>query len=93
LKTWVEAGQDPSLFWRLTYREIDVILAGVSERLKREHNERAWLAWHTAMIGRVKRPPKLKDMMHGAARPRRRQTIEEQIAIAKQWTVAIARAR
>src|SRR5690606_15652730 len=45
LKIWVEAGQDPSLFWRLTYREIDVILAGVSDRLKREHNERAWLAW------------------------------------------------
>jgi hypothetical protein len=45
------------------------------------------------MIGRVRKPPKLKEMLHGADKPKRRQTIEEQIAIAMQWTAALSRKR
>lgn len=70
-----------------------MVLDGVAARLKREHNDRAWAAWHTAMIGRVKKPPKLKEMLHGADKPKRRQTIDEQIAIAMKWTAALSRKR
>lgn len=43
-------GQDPEAFWRLTLREIDLIMRGCTNRAKREHNDRAWHAWHTAFL-------------------------------------------
>jgi hypothetical protein len=88
----VEAGLDPSLFWRLTLREIGVILAGAASRMKREHNDRAWAVWHIEALARQKKLPKLKTLMHGAERKqRRRQTVEEQISIAHAWTAALTR--
>jgi hypothetical protein len=88
----VEAGQDPSHFWRLTLREIGVILDGAAGRLRREHNDRAWLAWHVEALSRQKKLPKLKDLTFDAPRkPKRRQTVEEQIAIAHRWTAALTR--
>ena len=80
----MESGQDPSQFWRLTPREIDVILGGAVARIRREHNELAWAAWHTGMIGRAKKPPRLKDMMDDG-RKRRRQTPQEIKAVVKAW--------
>ncbi|RVK61942.1 hypothetical protein CN162_01475 [Sinorhizobium meliloti] len=92
LKSWVEAGQDPSLFWRLTLREIRVVLDGVAIRLRREHNDRAWLAWHIEALARQKKMPRLKELARAStAKPRRRQSIEEQIAIAQAWTAALTR--
>jgi hypothetical protein len=92
LKSWVEAGQDPSLFWRLTLREIRTILDGVAIRLEREHNDRAWLAWHIEALARQKKMPRLKELTtRMAAKPKRRQTVEEQIAIAQAWTAALMR--
>jgi len=88
----VEAGLDPSGFWRLTLREIGVILEGVASRLKREHNDRAWLAWHIEALARQKKLPKLKDLTPAAPKKgKRRQTVEEQIAIAHRWTAALTR--
>lgn len=88
----MEGGLDPSLFWRLTAREIAVILDGVSNRLKREHNDRASLAWHIEALARSKKLPKLKDLMHDAPKKsKQRQTVEEQIAIAHRWTAALTR--
>ena len=63
---------------------------GSAQRLTREHNDRAWAAWHTAGLGRIKRFPKLKELTLGDKEPRR-QTIEEQIHIARQWTAALQR--
>lgn len=88
----MEAGQEPSLFWRLTLREISVILDGAASRLKREHNDRAWLAWHVAALGRLKKLPKLKDMMHGE-KPRGRKMTPEQLEAATRSWLAGARNR
>nr|BDD46021.1 hypothetical protein 9 [Pseudomonadaceae bacterium]BDD46438.1 hypothetical protein 8 [bacterium] len=76
----------------LTLREIIVILDGATSRLKREHNDRAWAVWHTEALARQKKLPKLKDLTFGAPKKeKRRQTVEEQIAIAHRWTAALTR--
>ena len=86
LKAWVGAGQEPSLFWRLTYREIGVILGGVSLRLQREHNERAWAAWHIAAMSRAKKMPKLKELLQEDKKPTGRRMTPEQIeAVTRSW--------
>lgn len=90
----MRAGYDGEAFWRFTLREIRNILDGYTERLADQHNERAWLAWHIEALARQKKLPKLKSMMHGAgSKTKRRQTIEEQLAIAVQWTKALANKR
>lgn len=78
------------MFWRLTLREISVILDGVSNRLKREHNERAWAVWHTAYLTayapqKSREFTKLKTLLHGEDKPKRRQTAEEIEAITRSW--------
>jgi hypothetical protein len=73
-------------------REIGVILDGVAQRLKREHNDRAWAAWHTAALHRQKKMPPLNTLTHAASpRRRRRQSWQEQLAMAEAWTAAINR--
>ena len=37
-------------------------MRGRSTYLKREHNDRAWLAWHIAYLPRAKKPVKLKAL-------------------------------
>jgi hypothetical protein len=64
---------------------------GAADRLTREHNDRAWLAWHTTAIGRMKRFPELKHLTISKTSEPRRQTAEEQIHIAMQWTAALQR--
>jgi len=61
--------------------------------MKSEHNQMAWATWHVAALQRAKRMPRLKDMMHGAKPVRRRQSVDEMIRIAEQWTAALARRR
>ncbi|MBP2465901.1 hypothetical protein CN204_17665 [Sinorhizobium meliloti] len=85
MRTWVESGQDPARFWRLTVREITVILEGCANRLKRQHNERAWLAWHIEALARQTRLPKLKTLLHGAPAGKRRMSPEEIEAVARTW--------
>ena len=80
------------MFWRLTLKEIGVILDAQVSRMKHDHNDRAWLVWHIEALARQKKLPKLKDMLVGVTRkPKRRQTAEELIAIAHQWTAALTR--
>ena len=58
-------------------------------RLAREHNDRAWLAWHVAYFTRVQRMPALrKYLIQG---PRRRQTWQEQMAVMGQWIAVTQR--
>lgn len=58
----------------------------------REHNERMSLAWHTAALPMVKKFPKLETMlMRDGPKQARRQSVDEQIAIAMQWTAATSR--
>lgn len=81
------------MFWSLTLRVIGVILDASVSRMHKEHNDRAWLAWHIEALARQKKLPKLKSLLidAAAAKPKRRQTVEEQIAIAHRWTAALTR--
>jgi hypothetical protein len=89
LSVYCSFGFTPEEFWESTPREAEARIRGAVMRLEREHDGRAWLAWHTAYLPSAKRRPKLKDLM--TKRKPRRQTVEEQIAIAKQWTVFLNR--
>lgn len=39
------------------------IFRGAAKRVKREHNERVWLAWHIAALSKAEKMPRLKDML------------------------------
>jgi len=87
----VAAEQPPELFWRLTLREIAVILKGASANLRRRHDEAAWLAWHIEALARAKKLPKLETMQSKAPRKSRRMTPEEMISMAHLWAAATTR--
>lgn len=53
--------------------------------LSREQNERAWLAWHIAALGRVEKMPKLAEMMTIKRSARRVPTWQEQAAAMTAW--------
>lgn len=43
-------GLDPSQFWDLTFREIAAVMDGAILRVERDHDDRAWAAWHNAHL-------------------------------------------
>jgi hypothetical protein len=50
------------------------------------------LAWHSAAFQRSKKMPKLKDIVRSDPhKPKRRQTVEEQIAIVMQWKARLSK--
>jgi len=54
--------------------------------LAKQHNQIAWLAWHVAALSRSKQMPSLgKISVKIPAKPKPRQTPEQQMAIAKMW--------
>jgi hypothetical protein len=54
-------------------------------RLMREHNERAWMIWHSEALHRQKRLPAMSTLQ---ARPPIAQDWEAQLAELKAWVVA-----
>jgi len=66
-------------------RQIHRRLKAKAAQLRREHNERAWLAYHTAYLPRAKKPPKLSKLQ--VREQPRRQTPHEMLAAARQWTI------
>lgn len=46
--------------------------------MEREHNDRAWLAYHVAALQRMKKPPRLNTLL---IKRKRRQTWQEQFNI------------
>jgi hypothetical protein len=52
------------MFWRLSPEQIRAVVEGAQDRLIREHNGRAWLAWHIAALSRVdpKKFPKITKL-------------------------------
>jgi len=67
-------------------REISVILDGAVARLRRERNENMILAWHIVALDRMKRFPKLDDLLQTEKRPTgRRQTPEQIEATVRGW--------
>ena len=63
------------------------MLAGNADRLKREHNDRAWAAWHAGMIGRAAKPPRLQALL--IRDQPKAQSIKEMIAHAGAWTTSL----
>ncbi|KQZ00904.1 hypothetical protein ASD45_08555 [Pseudolabrys sp. Root1462] len=54
----------------------------MGRRYQREHDQRAWLAWHIAYLPRSEKPVPL-DRLLSRARPREPQTDEEAFEIVK----------
>ncbi|MGE4339148.1 MAG: hypothetical protein AB7E55_24710 [Pigmentiphaga sp.] len=58
----------------------------------REHNDRAWLAWHVAALQRADKLPKLKTLLHREkSQAPQRKSWQEQLAIARQWETKLQR--
>ena len=47
-------------FWDLTPRELDLVFQNDAWRRDQQREANAWLAWHMAALGRVKRLPALR---------------------------------
>lgn len=62
LSFWVEMDLDPDGFWSQTPRLFKAIIAGKQKALERDFQGRAWLAWHTAVLGKVAKIPPLSDL-------------------------------
>lgn len=77
------------MFWRVSARQMKAIISGAQDRMLREHNERAWLAWHTAALMRAKKMPNIKKLMSKAP-GRTAQTWQQQMAVMDQWVAHTA---
>lgn len=68
------------------------MLDGVGDRLRREHNERAWLAWTTVMLPGSKEIRKFSDLTirDGAKKPQAANPDAEFAAFAA-WAESTAR--
>lgn len=84
MSDWVACGQPHAGFWELTWREVDAVLRGALRRAERAHNARAWAAWHSAALTRVRKFPPLEKLMVGQA-PARRQSPREIQAAVEMW--------
>lgn len=80
--TWVELGLDPDAFGRQTPRRLVLILEARGRAAQRRHDERAWHAWHTAALGRIKDFPDLESLLSVASR-------KEQSAEDIEWALKV----
>lgn len=87
LESYVSAGLPPGRFWKITPRLYLAEMRGVSARLDREHNERAWAAWHAAYLPMAKRAVPLSDLTVGQ-RKKPPRSWEEQLSA---WEAYAAR--
>lgn len=74
-------GLDPDDFWTKTPRYLSMIFEGKSRQLRREHNERAWLAHTIASLPRYKKLPDLKTLLARDTPARKAQSPDQQWAI------------
>ena len=70
-----------------------LVLNGKAQQLRREHRDRAWLAWTTAALVRVKKMPKLEKVVGKDGQKQVRKKVErrpwqELFSMAQMWTVA-----
>lgn len=52
----------PSDFWRLTPWQVSLALQGRRRAAETDHVNRAWLAYHTALLPRMTRPPSFETL-------------------------------
>jgi hypothetical protein len=79
-------GFDPDSFWDQTIRTLAIAMHGKLRAARRDHNQRAWLAWHIAALQRAKKLPRLKSML--AREKPRIQSWQEQVNIMQKWAMA-----
>ncbi len=61
-----------------------LLAEATAKRFEREHNARAWLAWHIAAMQRMKKLPNFKNLMlKNTSKPR--QTWRQQLVIMSDW--------
>ena len=65
LESYVSAGLPPGRFWKISPRLYMIEMRGAAARLDRDHNERAWAAWHIAYLPMAKRAVPLSDLLVG----------------------------
>jgi len=70
---------------------IRLVMEADVRRLEREHNARAWQAYATAALVRAKKMPRLQTLLIEPPKERRRQTWQEQLAIAKAITAQFSK--
>ena len=83
----MSAGIDPAGFWSLTPRLYLAQMKGASARLEREQKDRAWLAWHTALLTRAETLPEFSKFVgEGPVEPQSPDVLQAQgLALAKAW--------
>jgi hypothetical protein len=70
-----------------------MIFDAVDERLRREHNERAWLVYHVEALRRSKRVPRLDRMLiKRKSRTRGQQSWQQQMHVMSTWAARVDRA-
>lgn len=81
-------GYDHESFWEQTSRTLALTFAAHREVQIKEHNDRAWQAWHTAALGRTKKFSSLRSLMIKQSAPPRRVGMDEQIDSLVKWVRA-----
>lgn len=56
-------GLPPHEFWALTPWQFKCCLESYGSLKNQEHDESAWLMWHGAALGRIRKMPPLSDFM------------------------------
>jgi len=77
LGAWCEVGGDPDAFWHQTPRLFRIYVEAKVRAAENDHKGRAWLAYHTAILGRMQKPPKdFARFLAGVTKPKK-QTPEQ----------------
>jgi hypothetical protein len=90
LAKWQAAGLDDRDFWRRTPKELSWKIEAQQDIFARQHNERAWLAWHIgALVRAQKKYPRLDSMLvNTKPRQLRRVTSDQLYEQIKAWHLA-----
>ena len=82
-------GYDPDSFWEQTPRTLSLAFDAHNEMQIKDHNDRAWLAWHSAGLGRAKRMPPLSRLQIDQQQLKKHhRKMEEQIEGLIKWVRA-----
>ena len=88
----VATGLSEDVFWSSTPRQTARAIKAADGRFDADERIRRWHTWHQAALPLLKKFPELEDfqLKTAAQAPTRRQTTEEQIAIARKWSAAVS---
>lgn len=79
LKEWLEAGFSEKDFWSNTPRQINMHFAAAKVIKINAYNDRAWVAYHVAMLTRMKKLPQYSRLIYKT--PKKPQAWQEQMKI------------